>query len=179
MRIYYHLLETNTKQQIVKDKEDCASIATSYTKINKQIADYRQKKRHQFDLLQKATRYEVSDKNCTTNEASPKEIKHTCLAATCVIMGDSIITGIDEKKLSKNRLGTVHDFRAATLTDVTILHVGTNDTVSRTSREILDDLLQHKSAITKNLPNCQVIFSQPTHRVDNGKAALTLHYLTI
>ena len=118
MRIYYHLLETNTKQQRVKDKEDCASIATSYTKINKQIANCRQKKRHQFDLLQKATRYEVSDKHCTTNEASPKEIKHTCLAATCVILGDSIITGIDEKRLSKNRLGTVHDFSAATLTDI-------------------------------------------------------------
>ena len=50
-------------------------------------------------------------------------------------------------------------------------------TVSRTSREILDDLLQLKSAITKTLPNCHVIFSQPALRVDNGKTALTLHHL--
>ena len=46
--------------------------------------------------------------------------------------------------------------------------------VSRTSREILDDLLQLKSAITKTLLNCQVFSSHPTLPVDNGKAALTL-----
>ena len=106
-------------------------------------------------------------------------------------MGDSVITGIDEKRLSKNRLVKVHDFREATLADINhhiipilnkkpdviILHVGTNDSVSRTSREILDDLLQLKSAITKTLSNCRVVFLQPTLRVDNGKAILALHRL--
>ena len=96
-----------------------------------------------------------------------------------------------KKRLSKNRLVKVHDFRGATLPDINhhiisilkkkadaiILHVGTNDSVSRTSREILDDLLQLNSSITKTLPNCQVIFAQPTLRVDNGKAALTVHRL--
>ena len=85
----------------------------------------------------------------------------------------------------------VHDFRGATFADtnyhiipilkkkpdVIILHVGTNDSVSRKSCEILDDLLQLKSTITKTIPNWQVIFSQPTLRVGNGKAALTLHRL--
>ena len=178
-------------QQIVKGKEDCANIPTSSAKIKKQIADYRLQKRQRFDLFQKTARSEVSDENCTINEASPKETKHTWPIGTCVIVGDSIITGIDEKRLSKNRLVKVHDFRGATLADINhhiipilkkkpdviILHVGTNDSVSRTSREILDDLLQLKSAITKTLPNCQVIFLQPTLRVDNGKAALTLHRL--
>ena len=118
--------------------------------------------------------------------------KHTWPAGTCVIVGDPIITGINEKRLSKNRLVTVHDFRGATLADINhhtipilkkkpdviILHVVTNGSVSRTSHEIVDDMLQLKSAITKTtLPNCQVIFSQPTLRVDNGKAALTLHRL--
>ena len=37
-------------QQIVKDKEDCASIPTSSTKINKKIADYRQQKRQQQEV---------------------------------------------------------------------------------------------------------------------------------
>ena len=162
-------------QQIVKDKEASASIPISSAKIKKRIADYRQQKRQQFDLFQKTARSEVFDENCTVNEASPKEIKHTWPAGTCVIMGDSIITGIDEKKVSKNRLVKAHDFRGVTLADINhhiipilkkkqdviILHVGTNDSVSRTSREILDDLFQLKSATTKTLPNCQVIFSQP------------------
>ena len=179
-------------QQIVKDKQNCASIPTSSAKIKKQIADYRQQKRQRFDLFQKTARSEVSDENCTINEASPKESsKHTWPAGTCNIVGDSIITGIDEKRLSKNRLVKVHECRGATLADINhhiipilkkkpdviILHVGTNDSVSRASRDILDDLLQLKSAITKTLPNCQVIFSQPTLRVDNGKAALNLHRL--
>ena len=179
-------------QHIVKDKEDCASIPTSSAKIKKQIADYRQQKhqqfdlfqktdhrqqkRQQFDLFQKTAKSQVSTENCTINEASPKEIKHTWPAGTCVIVGDSIITGIDEKRFSKNHLVKVHDFRGATLADINhhiipilktkpdviILHVGTNDSVSRTSREILDDLLQLKSATTKTLPNCQVMFSQRT-----------------
>ena len=71
----------------------------------------------------------------------------------------------------------------ATLADINhhiipiLTNIETNNSVSRTSREILDDLLQLKSAITKTLPNCQVLFSQPTLRMDNGKAALTLHRL--
>ena len=85
----------------------------------------------------------------------------------------------------------VHDFRGATLADINhhiipilqkkpeviILQVETNNSVFRTPPEILDDLLQLKSAITKTQPNCQIIFLQPTLRVDNGKVALTLDHL--
>ena len=39
-------------------------------------------------------------------------------AATCIIVGDSIITEIDEKRLSTNCLVKVHDFRGATLADI-------------------------------------------------------------
>ena len=106
-------------------------------------------------------------------------------------MGDCIITGIDDKRLSKKCLVKMQDFSGATLADINqhifpilkktpdaiILHVTTSDCVSRTSREILDDLLQLISAITKTLPICQVIFSKPTFKLDNGKAALTLFRL--
>ena len=106
-------------------------------------------------------------------------------------MRGSIITGINEKNLSQNRLVKAHDFRGDTLADINqniipilkkkpnviVLHIGANDFVSRTSRGILDYLLQLKSVITKMLPNFQVMFSQPTHRVDNGKAALIQHHV--
>ena len=49
-----------------------------------------------------------------------------------------------------------------------------NESVSRTSREILDDLSQLKSVITKNY---QETFLQPAFRVSNGKTALRLHHL--
>ena len=62
-------------QQIVKG--ECARIPASSTKTNKEIADYRQQKRQQFDIFQKTARSEVSDENCTINYLSLKEIKHT------------------------------------------------------------------------------------------------------
>ena len=133
-------------QQIVKDKEECASIPTNSTKIKKPIAEYRQQKRQQFDLLQKKARSEVSDENSTINKVSAKEIEHTWPPDTCVLMGNSIITGIDEKRLSKNHFVKLHDFRGATLADINydvipilkkkqdviILHAGTNDFASGT-----------------------------------------------
>ena len=101
-------------------------------------------------------------------------------------MVDSIITGINEKRFSKNRLVKVHDFRGSRLVDINhhiilILKKKTDviifNSVSRTSREIFDDLLQLKSVITKVVPKCQVIFWRSTFRVDNGKTALTLQRL--
>ena len=58
-----------------------------------------------------------------------------------------------------------------------ILRIVTNDAVSKTSRQILDQLLQLKQYITNMLPTCRVIMSRPTMRTDNGKAALTLSSL--
>ena len=55
-----------------------------------------------------------------------------------------------------------------------ILHIGTNDAVSKTSKQILDELLQLKQYIISILPTCRVIVSRPTVPTDNGKAALTL-----
>ena len=46
-------------QQTVKDKDGCASITVSYTKLNEQIADYRQQKREQLDLFKITARYGV------------------------------------------------------------------------------------------------------------------------
>ena len=56
---------------------------------------------------------------------------------------------------------------------VIILHVWTNDSVSRTSREILGCLLQLKSVPYKHKES---IFRTNASR-DNGKAALTLRHL--
>ena len=58
--------------------------------------------------------------------------------------------------------------------DYLILHVGTNDATTNTSRKIIDDLLMLKCNILKQLPNCRVIVSKPTVQIDHGKANLTL-----
>ena len=58
--------------------------------------------------------------------------------------------------------------------DYLILHVGTNDATTNTSRKIIDDLLMLKSNILKQLPNCRVIVSKPAIRIDHGISNLTL-----
>ena len=82
----------------------------------------------------------------------------------------------------------VRDFRGATIDDLKhhlvpllkkkaehiILHIGTNDVVSKTSRQILDELLQLKQHIINTLPTCWVIVSRIMIETDNGKATLTL-----
>ena len=65
----------------------------------------------------------------------------------------------------------VQDFRGATIDDLKhhlvpllkkkpehiIMHIGTNDAVSKTSGQILDELLQLKQYITNTLPTYRVI----------------------
>ena len=82
----------------------------------------------------------------------------------------------------------VHNFRDTTIDDLKdhlipiikkepdtiIFHVGMNDVTSKTSRQVLDDLLQLKIIILNTITHYQVIILRPTMRLDNGKAAITI-----
>ena len=92
----------------------------------------------------------------------------------------------------KNVVVKVHNFSSATIWDMQhnfvpileknpcrlILHVGTNNAKSCTSRETLDKLLKLKTLISEKCPQCQTIFSTPTIRLDKAKANLTGKQLT-
>ena len=113
---------------------------------------------------------------------------------TTVIAGDSIINGICEERLcGKNGVIKVRIFPGATREDMQhklflifevnarhlILHVGTNNAESCTSREILDKLLKlKKSLISEKCPQCQKIFSNQPIRLHKAKANLTEIQLT-
>ena len=64
------------------------------------------------------------------------------------------------------------------LPDYIILHIGTNDAVNNTSREILDKILKLKTYIQKELPKCQITISTPVKRHNHGKASLTISHLS-
>ena len=49
--------------------------------------------------------------------------------------------------------------------------------ILKTSRDILNKLLQLKSCIQEKIPNAEITISTPTLRSDNGKAALTVRHL--
>ena len=110
----------------------------------------------------------------------------------CLIVGDSILAGIDENRLTNGkhkvkvryfpgaRTDDMYDYMKAPLrklSDYIILHIGTNDAVSNTSRKILDKILKLKTYIQKELPKCQITISTPIKRHDHGKASLTISHL--
>ena len=108
---------------------------------------------------------------------------------TYVIVGDSMVNGIDEKQLSKKHGNVkVFHFSGPRIEDINqyiipiikkqpdylILHVSTNDSATNTSKKIVDDLLILKSNISKQLPSCRIVLSKPIIRYDDGKANLAI-----
>lgn len=111
---------------------------------------------------------------------------------TCLIVGDSILNNIDESKLSKkNKIVKVRPFSGSSIIDMysyivpliqkrpssIILHVGTNDAREKSADVLLDELLELKLFISKQLPDTKIIISQPTIRNDNFKAKETIRNL--
>ena len=58
--------------------------------------------------------------------------------------------------------------------DNIILHVGNNNSVNDTSRDILNEILSLKNFIEKLCATWKVIVSNLIYRSDNGKASLTV-----
>ena len=87
-------------------------------------------------------------------------------------MGDSILNELIEENLSKQHNVRIRKFPGPTMDDLNyhvhqilrkkpkhiIIHIGTNDATSSTSRELLDKLLKLKILIKKTLPETEVTF---------------------
>ena len=112
---------------------------------------------------------------------------------TTVIMGDSIINGINEQRLSKNgSLVKVRHYPGASVDCMRynimpifkkdpsnmIIHIGTKSVLEFTSTEILNKVLKLKTMMKEKLPHYNVLISVPTLRLDDGKATLTISQLT-
>ena len=104
-----------------------------------------------------------------------------------------MVNGIDEKLLSRKHSNIkVFHFSEAIIEDVNqyivpiikkqpdylILHTGTNDATSNTSKEIVHDLFMLKSSISKQFPSCRMVLSKPIIRLDDGKANLAIRNVT-
>ena len=102
---------------------------------------------------------------------------------TTLIIGDSLLYGIDEARVRNSEVQT---FPGALIEDMfhfvypylrkkpsnIIIHAGTNNSVSDYSLQIIEKLFKLKEFIISELPDCRVIFSQIINRYDDGKAQL-------
>ena len=112
---------------------------------------------------------------------------HKWSGNTILITGDSMISGIDEKRLSKKYPVKVPPFPGASDDDMyhlrpllekcpepIILHVGTNNCVNESSGVVLDKTLNLKTFIQNSLPQSKVINSNVINRTNDGKTSLTV-----
>ena len=113
----------------------------------------------------------ISSTTKKTGEGNKNGIKHSWPKGTCVVIGDSMVAGIDQPKMSSKRLVKLRPFSGATCYDMyhylvptlerkpnhVILHVGTNDVAHNEGSEINDKLLELKSFITEHLPTTHIV----------------------
>ena len=100
---------------------------------------------------------------------------------TCLIVGDSIVNGLMEEKMSKNRLIKVRSFSGARIEDFysylqplmkklpsrLIIHAATNNAIHSDSDCIMEQLMELKHHLKEFHPNCEVFFSCPIIRMDH------------
>ena len=117
--------------------------------------------------------------------SKPLNTKALWKKGTTLIIGDSLLYGLDEQRLKNAK---VRIYPGAGIEDMhynilpllrkkpttVILHVGTNDCTSDNSAEITVKLLKLKNFILTTLPTCKIIFSSLIDRFDDANAQLTV-----
>ena len=120
----------------------------------------------------------ISDVLLELNDTVPAWNKGTTL-----IVGDSILSGLKESKMSQKRLIKVRAFPAATIQDMkffvvphfkkkpdNITHVGTNNASHSSPYERFQEMQSLRNFILKYLPFARIIISTPVLCVDKANA---------
>ena len=135
-------------------------------------------------LTNRSTHGDRTSRNRITSEVYPWPVN------TTLITGSSILSGVDENRLSNYR-AKVRVFPGACVSDMyhylmpllkknptnIILHIGSNDAPRKTADEIENEIMILKQFIVNNLPNVKVFVSCPTVRFDNARANAVLRDL--
>ena len=101
-----------------------------------------------------------------------------------LILGDSMINGIEESKLSKSRHIRVQPISGAKVDDIrdnldivinddletVVLQIGTNDSTTNSAQDIFNNIMSLKKDIESMLPNGRVVIRKLIKRKDNSDA---------
>ena len=154
-------------------KKDSKQIDKNENNINKQLTEIHHNK-HKIYLQSK----NLERNRYQTNNEDRQDV-HQWPRGTVATIGDSVVSGLKQELLSnKKHQVKVRCCRGTTVEDMfdyvkpilkrkpdyVVLHVGTNNAKDMTSRNILDKLLQLKTAVLDSDKNCKVILSQPMTR---------------
>ena len=180
--------------QYVRDRKELIEI-----NINNQLNMYRSDRHDKFISTLNLTKCNnVAGENHTRlNDVSNNRLEGSAFTlektvwtkGTVLITGDSLVLGLQEKKMGKNVKvrgfsgGNINDFYTYLIPllrkkpSYIILMVGTNDATMKSSEKLLAELLALKNWILEVLPEVIITISCPTIRNDNQKARLTILHL--
>lgn len=173
---------------ISEDESDDILSTRHKISIDEQINNARLMQKQKFMAMK--SRQEMENKNKPSDPPMPPNnlYKSKWKNNTCLIVGDSTLNGVQEKRMSSNNLIKVRIFSGAKIVDFynylvplmakcpsrVIIQAGCNDALEKSSQMILDELLQLKHYVESKLPGVKVTLSCPVIRIDNSKARLTL-----
>ena len=147
---------------LIENSSNSGSKSNKNRKTNSTVTSKQTKQNTDANEEQLTTRSGENNKNLAPkSDPSPADTTaqaHAWNHGCTLIAGDSILNGIDERKLSKRRNVKVRNFPGATTADMkdylkpllrkkrtnVILHVGTNDSVNHDEGTITNDLLDLK-----------------------------------
>lgn len=142
--------------------------------------DNRSNENSQKQNLEKNKTNEETKTEITANPSKNKKIKKK----TVLVIGDSMLNGIEESKLSKSRHIRVQPLSGARIEDLqaniddvlhkdlqkVVIHAGTNNSVDEQPTNILDKLETLANTIKIALPECSIVLSTIIKRTDDKKA---------
>ena len=128
---------------------------------------------------------DLDDSNLSETRKIKVENYRKIKKKTVLIVGDPMLNGIEESKLSKTRHIHVHPIPGGKIDNIkenlndlfdkelqkVIIHVGTNNTMTDTPKEIFEKLISLKHQIESILPKFEVAISSLIMRTDEPKAA--------
>ena len=205
---FYKTRMSTKKMSILKadDKERADVACTSSNKTvgktgaSKKAFDNSQKQNHRSQNLTESKQSTSSPSKTIAKQHGNGSLKSSdkedrvWKKGTVLIMGDSMLHGIDEKKMSKNGFVKVRCFPGSTISDLqwhymqpliskkpstVVIHVGTNDAGIKgaTADKIIDKLLELKKEIETKLPEATVVISTPLKRNDKVGAGQIIETL--
>ena len=162
---------------------------TSAKRINDQLQQVRIQAKEIYRTVKEnniAKEHVNKTKELITNVKQHQQPKYPWDKNTCLVIGDSTILGLQEKRMGgkfkvRGHSGAIVDdiyHHIIPLVEKSptyiVLMIGTNDSHTKNADEIINEVKDLKLFIEELLPKTKIIISCPTKRIDNQIAGRTV-----
>ena len=173
----------NTSDEEVLNENYLENFIQEFKTLIANVEDFQNKNRENFNTNNICVP-EHSLENKPPNWFTSISDSEVWKKGTVLIVGDSVLSGLRESKMSFRRNIKVRFFPGARIQDMyyylvpllrkrpdkIILHEDTNDAPHMKVDEMLEELVKLKSLICEMLPSVKIVLSAPTIRVDKHNA---------